>query len=88
MKAPPCEHCGRRDTSFTSLWLRAQRTIRNQRRTMRQLRHDHAVTKALAEHRKAQIADLEARCRRLDETLDYISRAKFAQIVKRNEGAT
>lgn len=73
MKAPPCEHCGRRDTSFTSLWLRAQRTIRNQRRIMRVLRHDIAVVKALADERKAQIADLEAKVRRLDETLDFLS---------------
>lgn len=73
MKAPPCEFCGRKDTSFTSLWIRAQRTIRNQRRTMRQLRHDIAVANALAEHRAAQIADLEAKVRRLDETLDFLS---------------
>ena len=86
MNAPPCEYCGRRDTSFTSLWVRAQRTIRDQRRTLRILRGDLVVMKALAEHRRAQVADLEARCRRLDETLDCISRAKFAQIVKGEEG--
>ena len=85
MTAPPCEFCGRRDTSFTSLWLRAQRTIRNQRRTMRQLRHDNAVTKALAEHRAAQIADLEARCRRLDETLDFLSMGR-TRAMERGDG--
>ena len=73
MKAPPCEFCGRRDTSFISLLVRAQRTIRNQRRTMRSLRGDLVVMKAVAEHRRAQVADLEARCRRLDETLDFLA---------------
>ena len=72
MKAPPCEFCGRRDTSFTSLWVRAQRTIRNQRGVIRALRHDVAVATAAAEHHRAHVADLEARCRRLDETLDFL----------------
>lgn len=51
----------------------------------RKWRKAAAVANALAEHRAAQIADLEARCRRLDETLDCISRARFAQITRAME---
>ena len=68
-----------------SLALRGNRLLRKERAEHKATRHDLVVMTAVAEHRRAQVADLEARCR-LDETLDCISRAKFAQIVKGERG--
>lgn len=77
----------RRICPVWSLALRGNRLLRKERFEHKATRGQLIVAKALAEHRAAQIADLEAKVRRLDETLDCITRAKFAQIVKRNEGA-
>lgn len=88
MTAPRPRSRTQRWAPIWALALRGNKLLRSERAAHAGTRQQLVVASALVEHRAAQVADLQARCRRLDETLDCISRAKFAQIVKRNEGAT
>ena len=56
-----------------SLALRGSKLLRAERIAHRQTRQLLVNANALAENRAAEIVDLEARCRRLDETLDFLS---------------
>lgn len=87
MKAPPCDHCGRKDSSFTSLWLRAQRQLRQQRRAMKELHTALIVARARADHEQARRLDAEARYRRSEDILDLLSRRRCDEIAKREEPA-
>ena len=68
-----------------TLALRGNRLLRDERVAHRQTRQERATYKALAEHRAAQIADLEARCRRLDEMLDFLSVGR-SRAMERGDG--
>ena len=63
----------RRWAPIWSLALRGNRLLRKERAEHKATRHELVVMTAVAEHRRAQVADLEARCRRLDETLDFLA---------------
>ena len=85
MTAPRPRSRWHRICQVWSLALRGNRLLRAERIAHRQTRQLLVNAKSLAEHRAAQIVDLEARCRRLDETLDLLSMGR-TRAMERGDG--
>lgn len=59
-----------------SLAVRGSRLLRDERAEHAGTRQRLATALAAVEHHRAQLADAEARCRRLEDTLDFLARGR------------